>query len=96
MKGDPVARERSAKCRDRLLSFLQAQGARLPDDNCAICLEPLNMCQPSTEGKELLILVCMHCFHEGCFGKYRTRLLSEDEAQVVPCPTCRQPVLLYG
>ncbi|KAG1661972.1 hypothetical protein FOA52_007144 [Chlamydomonas sp. UWO 241] len=95
----PDAKSEAARYRDRLLSFLQRVGARVPEDTCAICLDPLRMCSPSEEGKELIMLACMHCLHDDCWSKH----VAKGDAGGgtgggggVTCPTCRQPVLITG
>ena len=58
------SRECAAGYRERLLSFLQSTGARVPEDTCGACLDPLLMATPSESGKELIMLACLHCLHD--------------------------------
>lgn len=103
MKDKPEGRQEAAKYRERLLSFLQASGQRLPEDTCAVCLEKMAATQPSAPGKELIMLACLHTFHDECWGKHVAGKQAggagagQDGAQAltVSCPTCRQPVQLF-
>ena len=85
--------EAAAGYRDRLLTFLQSTGARVPEDTCAVCLDPMRMASPAEPGKELIMLACLHCLHDVCWNKHIGT--AGQEAKDVVCPTCRQPVLLY-
>eukprot|EP00955_Chlamydomonas_euryale_P089172 364443-Chlamydomonas_euryale.AAC.12 len=97
MKDKPNAKSDAAQYRDRLLSFLQRTGARVPEDTCAVCLDPMRMASPSEASGELIVLACMHCLHDACWSKHVSKAqTSEDGHAGVACPTCRQPVLLYG
>ncbi|GAX73840.1 hypothetical protein CEUSTIGMA_g1290.t1 [Chlamydomonas eustigma] len=93
MKDKAGSRESAAQYRDRLITFLQSSGQRVPEDTCAVCLESLGMSKPSVEGKELIMLACMHCLHDECWNKHLTQVA--DEKKDVVCPTCRQPVIVY-
>lgn len=44
-------------------------------------------------GKELILLACIHCFHDDCWTKHQKAC--EDKAESVHCPTCRQPVVMF-
>ncbi len=54
----------AAQYRDRLLTYLQQSGLRVPEDTCAVCLDTLGMARPSEPGKELIMIACLHCLHE--------------------------------
>ena len=66
MKELPGSREAAASYRDRLLTFLQSTGTRVPEDTCAICMDPLRMSSPSEAGKEVIVLACLHGYHDDC------------------------------
>lgn len=93
MQDKAGSREAAAGYRDRLMTFLQGTGARVPEDTCAVCLEPLHMATASEPGKEIITLACLHCLHDECWNKHISK--GQEEGKDVVCPTCRQPVLLY-
>ena len=51
IKDKADTKKEAAGYRDRLLSFLQEQGLRVPEDTCAVCLDPLHMAKPSEPGE---------------------------------------------
>lgn len=61
----------------------------VPDDDCAVCKEPLNTVGPAIETR------CRHCFHARCWAN----LVDSKTAQntllpiQVHCPLCRHPFM---
>jgi hypothetical protein len=56
----------------------------LINDNCAICLENININQV------VIKTICGHIFHKKCFTNYSSTKYNQESDGIVPCPLCKQ------
>ena len=75
--------QQAAQNRRKLSDLLSSltTGRDLPK-SCAICLEDLNVLEPSTDASRIVIPECVHAMHKHCF----------EQCQEARCPTCMSGV----
>lgn len=53
-------------------------------DECSICLDSMTSGSASTEGKEIIVLECLHLLHVGCWNSWLATSQSDGR-----CPVCQ-------
>jgi len=91
MADKPGCRREAAEFRAKLVAYLQTHKLRAPEPTCSVCLEALPLTQASAPGSEVILLSCVHAFHNKCWGAWGEK----HAGGPVPCPTCKTPVSLY-